>query len=152
MDTLASRLQASLGDAFTIERELGGGGMSRVFVARERALDRQLVIKTLDLETSDAGSAERFRREVRTIAKLQHPHIVPLLTTGGDDSLLWYAMPFAAPTPAPKIITDRQARVMLGVIVVALIVAAAVVGTWWARRAGAAPRVTEGADVISVAG
>src|SRR5215218_5680391 len=95
MDTLARRLQASLGDAFTLERELGGGAMSRVFVARERALERQVVIKTLDLEASSA-SAERFRREVRLIAKLQHPHVVPLLTAGGDDTLLWYAMPFVA--------------------------------------------------------
>src|SRR5688572_28895155 len=98
MDTLAQRLQASLGDAFTIGRELGGGGMSRVFLARERALDRQVVIKTLDLagDAVATTSAERFRREVRTIAKLQHPHIVPLLTAGGDDTLLWYAMPFVA--------------------------------------------------------
>ena len=129
MDTLTERLQASLGSAFTIERELGGGGISRVFVARENALDRQVVITTLDLETSAADSAERFRREVRT--KLQQPRIVPLLTTGGDDTLLWYAMPFEA----PKIITDRQARVMLIALVVSLIAAAAIVVTWWARRA-----------------
>ena len=96
MDTLTQRLQTSLGSAFTIERELGGGGMWRVFVARENALDRQVVIKTLDLEGSAAGSAERFGREAKTIAKLQHPHIVPLLTSGGDDTLLWYAMPFVA--------------------------------------------------------
>ena len=98
MDTLAQRLQASLGDAFTIGHELGGGGMSRVFLARERALDRQVVIKTLDLAGDAVAptSPERFRREVRTIAKLQHPHIVPLLTAGGDDTLLWYAMPFVA--------------------------------------------------------
>ena len=96
MDALTDRLQASLGDAFTIERELGGGGMSRVFLARDRALDRHIVIKTLDLEASAAGSDERFRREVRTIAKLQHPHVVPLLTGGGDGTLLWYAMPFVA--------------------------------------------------------
>ena len=64
MDTLTRRLQASLGEAFTLERELGGGAMSRVFLARERALDRQVVVKTLDLEASSA-SAERFRREVR---------------------------------------------------------------------------------------
>ena len=70
--------------------------MSRVFVARDAALDRQVVVKTLDLEASAAGSAERFRRGVKTIAKLQHPHVVPVLTAGGDDSLLWYVMPFVA--------------------------------------------------------
>ena len=98
MDTLTQRLQASLGDAFGIDRELGGAGMSRVFLARESALERQVVIKTLDLAGDGvaATSAERFRREVRTIAKLQHPHVVPVLTAGGDDTLLWYAMPFVS--------------------------------------------------------
>jgi TolB-like protein len=96
MDDVTPRLQRSLGDAFTIERELGGGGMARVFLARDQALDRQVVVKALDLEASAAASGERFRREVRMIAKLQHPHIVPMLTAGGDDSLLWYAMPYVA--------------------------------------------------------
>ena len=86
MDTLIQRLQPSFGTTFTIERELAGEGMSRVFVARESALDRQVVIKTLDLEAATAGSGERFRREVSIIAKLQHPHIVPLLTAGADDT------------------------------------------------------------------
>ncbi len=93
-DDLAPRLQRSLGDAFTLERELGGGGMSRVFLARDQALERQVVIKVLDLEGAVAASTERFRREVKVIAQLQHPHIVPVLTAGGDDTLLWYAMPY----------------------------------------------------------
>jgi serine/threonine-protein kinase len=95
-DDLLRRLERCLPAAFAIERELGGGGMARVFLATESALDRQVVIKVLDLEAGAAASAERFRREIQLIAKLQHPHIVPLLTAGGDDSLLWYAMPFVA--------------------------------------------------------
>ena len=70
--------------------------MSRVFLARDQALDRQVVVKALDLEGSASASAERFRREVRVIAKLQHPHIVPVLTAGGDGTLLWYVMPYVA--------------------------------------------------------
>ncbi len=93
-DDLSLRLQRSLGDAFVLERELGGGGMSRVFLANERSLDRRVVVKVLDLEGAVAASAERFRREVKVIAKLQHPHIVPVLAAGGDDTLLWYVMPY----------------------------------------------------------
>jgi hypothetical protein len=95
-DDLAARLQRSLADTFTIERELGGGGMARVFLAHERALARRVVVKVLDLEGAVAASAERFRREVQVIAKLQHPHIVPVLTAGGDDTLLWYVMPYVS--------------------------------------------------------
>ena len=93
-DDLWRRVQQAVGDAFRIERELGGGGMSRVFLAQDPALDRQVVIKVLDLDGGGGASAERFRREIRVVAGLQHPHIVPILTAGGDETLLWYAMPF----------------------------------------------------------
>ena len=95
-DDLAPRLQGSLGEAFTLERELGGGGMARVFLAQDRALERRVVVKVLDLEGAVDASAERFRREVKVIAQLQHPHIVPVLTAGGDGTLLWYVMPYVA--------------------------------------------------------
>ena len=94
MDDLIPRLQRAVGDTFRIERELGGGGMSRVFLAQDPALDRTVVIKVLDLEGAVGASVERFRREIRVVAGLQHPHIVPILTAGGDETLLWYAMPF----------------------------------------------------------
>lgn len=94
MDDLTPRLQRAVGDTFRIERELGGGGMSRVFLAQDPALDRTVVIKVLDLEGAVGASVERFRREIRVVAGLQHPHIVPILTAGGDETLLWYAMPF----------------------------------------------------------
>jgi hypothetical protein len=95
-DDLRARLDLSLGDSVTIERELGGGGMARVFVGVERALDRRIVVKVLDLEAAVHTSAERFRREIKLVAQLQHPHIVPVFTAGGDDTLLWYAMPFVS--------------------------------------------------------
>jgi serine/threonine-protein kinase len=95
-DDLRSRLDRSLGAAFQVDRELGGGGMSRVFLAHEAALDRRVVVKVLDLEHAVASAAERFRREIRVIAQLQHPHVVPVLSAGGDDTLLWYAMPFVS--------------------------------------------------------
>jgi len=88
------QLQTSLGDAYAIERELGGGGMSRVFVAEERALGRRVVVKMLPAELSGNVSVARFRREISVAARLQHPHIVPLLAAGEVDGLPYYVMPF----------------------------------------------------------
>jgi Tol biopolymer transport system component/tRNA A-37 threonylcarbamoyl transferase component Bud32 len=92
---LDDQLQTALGGTYHLERELGGGGMSRVFVADEQALGRKVVIKVLKPELVEGLSVERFKREVRLAARLQHPHIVPLLAAGGlADGLLYYAMPF----------------------------------------------------------
>ena len=88
------RLQAALVSSYRIERELGGGGMSRVFVATELALDRPVVLKVLPPDLAQAVSIERFRQEIRLAARLQHPHIVPLLAAGDADGLLYYTMPF----------------------------------------------------------
>jgi serine/threonine-protein kinase len=94
-DQLRDRLQISLGTAYRLERELGGGGMARVFVATDPTLDRQVVVKVLSPEAAEGLSAERFTREIRLAAALQDPHIVPLLTAGQtDDGLLYYTMPF----------------------------------------------------------
>ena len=90
---LRERLQTSLDGAYTVERELGGG-MSRVFVAREIALGRRVVIKVLPPDLVAGVSADRFRREVQIIAQLRHPHVVPLLTAGERDGLLYYTMPY----------------------------------------------------------
>jgi len=93
---LRDRLQTALGDAYRIERELGGGGMSRVFLAEEVRLGRQVVIKVLPPEMAAGVNVERFEREIRLAAKLQHPHIVPLLTAGSEGDLLYYIMPHIA--------------------------------------------------------
>jgi len=90
---LQVRLQNALGAAYRIERELGGGGMSRVFVATEATLDRQVVVKVLPPDLAAGLNAERFRREIQLAAKLQHPHIVPLLSAGATAGLLYYTMP-----------------------------------------------------------
>jgi len=90
---LRERLQASLGSAYTIERELPRGGMSRVFVALETALGRRVVIKVLAPELTATLSAERFKREIMLAARLQHPNIVPLLASGQAGTSLFYTMP-----------------------------------------------------------
>lgn len=93
MSNLQAELQAAVGDAYRIEKELGGGGMSRVFVAEDVQLGRRVVIKVLPPEMCAGVNVERFRREIQLAAKLQHPHIVPLLAAGSRDDLLYYMMP-----------------------------------------------------------
>lgn len=94
MTELQDRLQQLLAPAYRIDRELGGAGMSRVFVATETELDRQVVIKVLPPDLSAGINTDRFRREIQLAARLQHPHIVPLLAAGARDGLLYYTMPF----------------------------------------------------------
>src|SRR6184192_2276040 len=93
MGDLKARLQVALGDAYRIERELGGGGMSCVFLAQKTALKRQVVVKVLPPEMAAGVNIERFRREVELAASLQHPHIVPLLSAAASGDLLYYTMP-----------------------------------------------------------
>ena len=95
MDTdLLSTLNDALGGTYAMERELGGGGMSRVFVAADRSLGRKVVIKVLPSALQSPAMAERFRREVALLASLRHPHIVPLLAGGEAGGLLYYTMPY----------------------------------------------------------
>lgn len=91
--TLREQLQATLGTAYSVERELGGGGMSHVFLATDPALGRTVVIKVLPFETASI-SADRFKREVRLAASLQHPHIVSLISAGESNGLPFYVMPY----------------------------------------------------------
>ncbi len=93
---LREQLQATLGDAYVIERELSPGGMSRLFLATESSLERQVVIKLLPPETASEVSAARFQREVLVAARLQHPNILPVLSTGTSAGLFFYIMPYVA--------------------------------------------------------
>ncbi len=91
---LRDQLQTTLGTSYTLERELGGGGMSRVFLATETALERRVVVKVLPPDLSAGVNADRFNREILLAARLQHPHIVPVLSAGQTDGLPYYTMPF----------------------------------------------------------
>ena len=93
MTDLRDRLQAALGSAYRIDQELGGGGMSRVFLAEETALGRKVVVKVLPPEMAAGVNIERFRREIQLAASLQHPHIVPLHAAGQAGDLFYYTMP-----------------------------------------------------------
>ncbi len=94
MTIFADQLQRALGAGYQLDRELVGGGMSRVFIAQDRALGRRVVVKVLPPELAAGVNRDRFRREIQLAAQLQHPHIVPVLSAGEEGDLLWYTMPF----------------------------------------------------------
>jgi eukaryotic-like serine/threonine-protein kinase len=94
MTDARSTLAAALSDRYRIERELSGGGMSRVFLAREHGLDRDVVIKVLPTDIAAGVSADRFAREIQVVASLQQANIVPLLAAGNADGVPFYTMPF----------------------------------------------------------
>jgi len=91
---LRDQLQQTIGNSYTIERELGGGGMSRVFLAEERRLHRKVVIKLLSPELAAGVSAERFEREIQLAASLQQANIVPILAAGDSQGIPFYTMPY----------------------------------------------------------
>src|SRR5438309_12026466 len=106
---LRDRLQSALGPAYRLDNELGGGGMSRVFLAEEVRLGRQVGTKVLPPELAAGVNAERFEREIRLAAKLQHPHIVPLLSAGSPGDLLYYIMPrVAGESPRARLAHERE--------------------------------------------
>jgi eukaryotic-like serine/threonine-protein kinase len=94
MPDLREQLQETLGEGYRVEHELGGGGMSRVFMALETALGRAVVVKVLHPDMAADVSIERFRREIRVSAQLQHPHIVPVLAAGETGGLPYFTMPY----------------------------------------------------------
>lgn len=95
-DAFLARLQAALGGGYVVERELTAGGQSRLFLARDANLPRQVVIKLLPPELAGDVALTRFKREIAVLVQLQHPHIVPILGMGATDDLIWYVMPFIA--------------------------------------------------------
>ena len=94
MSDLSDQVQQTLGDSYRIERELGGGGMSRVFLAEDSNLKRKVVIKVLPPEMAAGVTIDRFRREIQLAATLQHPHIVPLHSAGEINGLPYFTMPY----------------------------------------------------------
>lgn len=92
--SLIDALQAVLGEDFDVTGELGGGGMSRVFVAHDRKLDRKVVVKVLSSDLAADVSIDRFKREILVAAGLQHPNIVSVISAGEADGLPFFIMPF----------------------------------------------------------
>ena len=90
---MIARLTSVLAERYVVERELGAGGMATVYLAHDRKHDRDVAIKVLHPDLGAALGVDRFLSEIKTTAKLQHPHILPLLDSGEADGLLYYVMP-----------------------------------------------------------
>jgi serine/threonine-protein kinase len=91
---VVGQLAAALVGRFTLERELGRGGMATVYLARDLRHDRLVALKVLHPELGAAMGAERFRHEIETAARLEHPHILPVFDSGEAAGQLWYTMPY----------------------------------------------------------
>ncbi|MDQ3080671.1 MAG: protein kinase, partial [Gemmatimonadota bacterium] len=106
---LDSRLTAALGDRYTVEGELGAGGMAIVYRAMDRKHDRPVALKVMRPEIAAAMGRERFLSEISIAAKLQHPHILALIDSGDADGILFYVMPFLeGETLAQRVVRERQ--------------------------------------------
>src|SRR5512144_3128949 len=103
------QLQADLADRYVIERELGSGGMATVYLAEDLRHHRQVALKVLRRELAATLGPERFLREIRLTANLQHPHILPLLDSGEADEQLFYVMPYVeGESLRQRLARDRQ--------------------------------------------
>jgi serine/threonine protein kinase/lipoprotein NlpI len=94
MSDVIARLSASMNGRYRVERELGQGGMATVYLAHDLRHDREVAVKVLRPELAAALGGERFLQEIRTTARLQHPHILPLFDSGEADGFLYYVMPY----------------------------------------------------------
>jgi hypothetical protein len=107
--TIPDQLGASLVGRYTIEREIGAGGMATVYLARDEKHDRDVAIKVLHRDLGAALGGDRFLAEIKTTAKLQHPHILPLLDSGSADGLLYYVMPMVTgESLRDRLVRERQ--------------------------------------------
>ena len=94
MNSDIDRLTVALADRYTVERELGAGGMAMVYLAEDVKHHRKVAVKVLCPELAVALGPERFLREIEVTASLAHPHILPLLDSGNAEGFLYYVMPF----------------------------------------------------------
>lgn len=109
MPAVLDRLRATLTDRYTIDREVGRGGMATVFLAHDLKHDRRVALKVLHPELAASLGPERFLREIKVAARLNHPHIVPLHDSGQAGELLYYVMPFVeGESLRQRLVRDKQ--------------------------------------------
>src|SRR5665213_3113814 len=102
-------LRSALADRYTIERELGAGGMATVYLAEDVRHHRKVAVKVLHPELSAVLGPERFLKEIELTANLQHPHILPLFDSGSAGGLLYYVMPYVDGEPLrDRLDRDKQ--------------------------------------------
>jgi serine/threonine-protein kinase len=123
--TAVETLRAALADRYTIEREIGAGGMATVYLARDIRHRRQVALKLLDPELGAVIGAERFLAEIEVTANLQHPNLLPLFDSGEADGLLYYVMPYVdGESLRAKLIREKQLPVEEAVHIAAAIASA----------------------------
>jgi serine/threonine-protein kinase len=115
-DVATTGLAEALRGRYTFERELGRGGMASVYLARDQKHDRLVALKVLQPGAASAVAADRFLREIRLTAQLQHPHILPLLDSGQTGGQLWYTMPFVE-GESLRLKLDRESELPVGEVV-----------------------------------
>ena len=109
MDDVVARLHAALAGRYTIEREVGVGGMATVYLATDVKHERLVALKVLRAELAQALGPERFLREIKIAARLDHPHILALFDSGDADGFLYYVMPFVdGESLRDRMTRDRQ--------------------------------------------
>jgi serine/threonine-protein kinase len=109
MPELLGKLRGGLAERYEIEREIGRGGMATVYLARDKQHDRPIALKVLHPELAESLGAERFQREIRVAASLQHPHILSVHDSGTTDGYLWFTMPFVeGESLRDRLSRDRQ--------------------------------------------
>ena len=110
MDPL-DRLRAALADRYAIQREIGRGGMAIVYLARDLRHDRDVAVKVLKPDFVSVVPTERFLREIRIVAQLKHPYILPLFDSGEADEMLYYVMPLVeGPSLRARLRQETQLR------------------------------------------
>jgi serine/threonine-protein kinase len=118
MSTVLARLTAALSDRYRFDRELGAGGMATVYLAHDIKHERDVAIKVLHPDLGAALGGERFLSEIRTTARLQHPHILPLLDSGEADGLLYYVMPLVTgETLRARLEREKQLPIDVAVLI-----------------------------------
>ena len=108
MSDPVSRLNAALEGRYSIERELGQGGMATVYLAKDLKHDREVAFKVLKPEVSSSLGPDRFLLEIKTTAQLNHPHILPLIDSGSADGFLYYVMPYVAGESLRERLTNER--------------------------------------------
>src|SRR4051812_10760276 len=116
MTMSVDEVAAALSERYSIERELGQGGMATVYLAHDLKHDRDVAIKVLHEDLGATLGPDRFLAEIKTTARLQHPHILPLLDSGEANGLLFYVMPFVAgETLRERLTRDTQLPIADGI-------------------------------------
>jgi serine/threonine protein kinase len=145
-DPLLVAVREGLAKYYVIEKELGRGGMAVVYKGKEKGLEREVAIKVLPPEMAlQGGTADRFRREARLAASLEHQNIIPVYRVGEEHNLIYMAMKFVRGRPLDAILEDQGA---LPVPVVVRILAAAASGLAHAHEHNVVHRDIKGANIL----